>query len=706
MSDKLLLCLVKLTEIIGRPSSGTTLTAGLPLAEGTLTIPLFERAAARADLLSKLVKFPLSNRETRFPVPIILLLKDHNACLLTHITDHYTAKIINPPKNEIQEIALDELEQLYTGDAFSIEQSFRFTPQSAHVSFESQDKNWFWGAIRSLASTYSEMLVASFLINLFALALPLFTMNVYDRVVPNHSYDTLWVLASGIFIVFSFDVLMRLLRSYFIDQAGKIVDLRVSALILEKVIGIKMVDRPQSVGAFANTIQSFDAAREFITSTTVTLLVDLPFTGIFLLVIFILAGNLVLVPLMILPLVLLFGFLVQKPLIELTKVSLRYAAEKQALIFEILSGIESVKANCAENVMQARWEQIVNLAAQVGLKLRLLVNVNMFFSIFAQQLATALVVIVGVYKISGNQLTMGGLFACSLLSSRALAPMSQIASILTRYHQTLTSLNSLDNIMKLPNERPPGKLPLQISNFKGEIEFRDVCFQYQGRTFQTLNNISFKINEGEHVGVIGRVGSGKSTLAKLIMNLLEPNTGTIYFDGVDQSNLNLTELRQHIGYVPQDVTLFHGSLRDNITFGSTRVEDSNLIRAIEISGVDELIKPQLGSYEAPIQEGGRNLSGGQRRIIAIARALLLDPSILIFDEPSHSMDNQTEAFIKTKLTPYMQGKTSIIMTHRVSMLSLVDRIIILDGGKIVMDGPRDAVLQALSQGQVKATRNE
>lgn len=705
MSNKLLLCLIKLTEMIGRPTSGTTLTAGLPLVEDNLTIPLFERAAARVDLNTKLVKFPLNSRETRYPVPVILLLKDHGACLLTNITDHYTAKIISPPKNEPEEIALDELEQLYTGSAFSIEQSFRFTPQSSHVSFEAQDKNWFWSAITNLASTYSEMLVASFLINLFALALPLFTMNVYDRVVPNHSYDTLWVLASGIFIVFSFDVLMRTLRSYFIDQAGKVVDLQVSANILEKVIGIKMMDRPQSIGAFANTIQSFDSAREFITSTTIAILVDIPFAAIFLIVIGILAGNLVFVPLLMVPLIMLFGLLIQKPLIELTKVSLRYAAEKQALVFEILSGIESVKANCAENIMQTRWEQVVNLSAQVGLKLRAYTNLNMFFSVFVQQLATALIVIAGVYKIANNQLTVGGLIACSLLSSRALAPMSQIAAILSRYHQTLTSLNSLDNIMKLPDERAPGKLPLHATTIKGEIEFRDITFQYPGRAFPILNNVSFKIKEGEHVGIIGRVGSGKSTIAKLIMNLLEPSSGTIYFDDIDQNNLDLTLLRQRIGYVPQDVTLFFGTLRDNITFGSSNVEDGDLIRAIEISGIDELIKPQLGGYDSQIHEGGRNLSGGQRRLIAIARAVLLNPTVMLLDEPSHSMDNQTEAFIKTKLTPYVQNKTLIIMTHRVSMLSMVDRIIILDAGKVIMDGPRDAVLQALAQGQVKVVRN-
>ena len=704
MSNKLLTCLVKLTELIGRPTSSTTLTAGLPIIEENLTPELFERAAARVDLITQLVKFPLHNRPTRFPVPVILMLKDNGACLLTQITDRYTALILNPPVNEPQEIALDELEQLYTGSAFSIEQSFRFTPQSSHVSFEAQDKNWFWGAVRTLASTYTEMLVASFLINLFALALPLFTMNVYDRVVPNRSFDTLWVLASGIFIIFSFDIIMRTLRSHFIDQAGKIVDLQVSANILEKVMGIKMMERPQSIGAFSNTIHSFDSAREFITSTSVAVLVDLPFTVIFLVVIALLAGNLAVVPILMVPLILLFGYLIQKPLIALTKVSMRFAAEKQALVFEILSGIESVKANCAENIMQTRWEQIVNLSAQVGIKLRLLVNMNMYFSIFVQQLATALIVIVGVYKISNNTLTVGGLIACSLLSSRALAPLSQLSSMMTRYHQTLTSLNSIDNVMKLNEERQPGKLPLHVTKIKGEIEFRDVSFQYPERAQPIVNNISFKTTEGEHIGIIGRVGSGKSTIAKLIVRLLDPSSGTLYFDNIDQSSLDLTELRQHIGYVPQDVTLFHGTLRDNITFGAPHVDDASLIRAIEISGIDELIKPQLGSYEALIHEGGRNLSGGQRRIIAIARSVLLDPTIMVLDEPSHSMDNQTESFIKMKLASYVQSKTLIMMTHRVSMLSLVDRILIVDGGKIIMDGPRDAVLQALAEGQVKVVR--
>jgi ATP-binding cassette subfamily C protein LapB len=390
----------------------------------------------------------------------------------------------------------------------------------------------------------------------------------------------------------------------------------------------------------------------------------------------------------------------QKPLIELTKVAHRYAAEKQAILYEILNGIETVKANCAENIMQARWEQVVNLSAKVGVRLRFLVNSSMFFSIFLQQFATVAVVIVGVYLISQNELTTGALIACTLLSSRALAPMAQIAALLTRYHQTSASLDSLNNIMTLPIERHAGIATIHVKNLKGDIEFNDVSFQYVSRALPIIENVSFKITAGERVGIIGRVGAGKSTIAKLLMKLLQPSRGSIFFDGIDQSHLDVGELRRNIGYVPQDVTLFYGTLRENITFGAPQVNDAELLRAIEISGIDELIKPYLGSYESPISEGGRNLSGGQRRIIAIARALLLDPPIFVLDEPTHAMDSQTENFIKDRLFDYLKYKTLILMTHHAPLLTLVDRIIIIDDGKVIMDGPKQTVLQALAEGKI------
>jgi ATP-binding cassette subfamily C protein LapB len=390
----------------------------------------------------------------------------------------------------------------------------------------------------------------------------------------------------------------------------------------------------------------------------------------------------------------------QRPLVEFTKVANRYSAEKEAILFETLNGIETVKTYGAEHVMQSKWEQVTNLAAQVGIKLRFVANMCMFFSIFTQQLATVLVVIIGVYEISNGQLTLGGLIACTILTGRALAPMAQVAALLTRYHSSKNSLESLNRVMNLPLERPAGHQVLHVPNLKGSIELREVSFQFPGHHSPVVQDLNLKINPGEHVGIIGRIGSGKTTLAKMLLGLLHPNDGTIFFDGVDQTHFDLQDLRRHIGYVPQDITLFHGSLHDNIIFGASNVEDNNILRAIEISGIEEFVKPKLGSYEAFINEGGRNLSGGQRQVIAIARAVLLDPPILVFDEPTNSMDNNTESTIKDKLASFSKDKTFILMTHRPSLLSLVTRVIILDGGKLIADGPKDEILKALQEGKI------
>jgi len=703
MTDNLLSCLVKLASLLGRSTSDTALVAGLPLNGNQLSIELVPRAAAHIDLDAKLSPYELKDEATHFVVPPILLLNNRDACLLIEISEQGVAKVYHPPLTK--EIPLKDLKALYTGQAFIIEPDFRFSSRSSHVSTVSDNKSWFWTAIKKLWAGYSEVLVASFLINMFALAVPLFTMSVYDRVVPNRAFETLWVLASGIFIVFIFDSLMRGLRSYFIDQASKTVDLQVSATILEKVMGIRMVNRPASLGSFANTIQSFDSVRDFITSTTVAVLVDLPFSLLFIFIIFIIAGSLVWVPIILFPLLVIFAFILQKLLIHSSKIVQRYSAEKEAILFETLNNIEAVKTTCAENVMQSRWEMVVNLAAKIGMKQRFIVNLSVYFSIFVQQLSTVAVIILGVYKISQNELTVGALIASTILASRALAPMAQLAALLTRYNQTVTSLNSLNNIMMLPSERLKDTSPFHINQLQGDIEFRNVDFQYAGRTEPVVQKMFFKINPGEHVGIIGRVGSGKTTIAKLMVGLLQPTLGSIFFDNIDQSNMDLTELRKHIGYISQDVTLFYGTLRENICFGAPDVSDEKVLRAIQISGIDDFIKPVLGSYESIIAEGGKNLSGGQRRVVALARALLLDPPIFIFDEPTHSMDTQTELAIRARLENYLRDKTFILMTHRTSMLQLVSRIILIDAGKIIMDAPKDVVLHALSEGRVKIPRH-
>lgn len=702
--DTLLECLVEITHYIGRPATKNSLLNGLPIKDGQLSVELFARAAAHAGLKAKYKKIKLLTKPRHFRVPLVLLLENKEACLLLDITNQHSAKILrfNQIKTE-EEISLDQLNAEYSGYAFYMDHDLRFsTTAGSDDAGAPGEKAWFWTTVNMMWSSYSEILIASFLISLFALAVPLFTMNVYNRVIPNNIFDTLWVLASGIFIVLAFDVVMRMLRSYFIDQTSRAIDLQVSASLLERVLGLRMVNRPMSVGSFANTIQSFDSIREFISSAVVTVVIDVPFSLIFILVTAMIGGVLAVIPLTMLVITILIGFALQKSLTEYTLLANRYSNEKQALLHEMLNGIESVKTNCAEQAMQTRWENLVNLSSAVTGKLRFISNIGLFASVFIQQLASILVVIVGVYLISSNSLTIGGLIACTILTGRALAPMSQIAGLLTRFHKTKSALESLDKVMNTQMEHAIGYVGLSAHQLQGDIELKEVTFSYPDHKRPVFEKLSIKINKGEKVAVLGRLGSGKTTIAKLLLGLLQPNSGSIFFDTIDQSHYDLSELRRQIGYVPQDITLFAGTIHDNITMGAHGVEDSRVINAIRVSGADEFVKPQLGDYEAMIAERGKNLSGGQKQIIAIARAALFNPPIIIMDEPTNAMDNQTENAILAKLQVFLKDKTLLLMTHHPALLALVDRIIIVDSGAVIADGPKDTILRALSDGKISA----
>lgn len=701
--DPLLTSLVWFTQHFHKPYSEKSLTAGLPLVDHKLTPPLFVRAAERAHLAAKIKQQPLSKlSSTAFPV--ILLLKDDKAVVILRIQGEI-AEVLDPEfAMGMTEIPLNEIEKNYTGYLILVKPAYQFTERSEEeikVSNKPEPKNWFWRVIWKVWPLYTEVLLASLLINLFALAVPLFIMNVYDRVVPNQAIETLWVLALGVTIVFLFDFLMRILRSYFIDIAGKSVDVRLSAQIFEQILGIRMNARPSSVGAFANVIQSFESFRDFITSSTVTVLVDLPFVFIFIGIIALIGGSLAFVPLIMVPLVILIGWLIQIPLTSLTEKSYRYANEKQGILIESLGGAETIKSMGAESPMQRRWEQVNNLSAHLGIKLRFFANLNIYFSIFAQQFGYVFVIIWGVYKIAAGEMTVGGLIACSILTSRALAPMSQVAALLTRYYQSSHSLASLNTVMNLPVERAEGQTFLHRPDIQGAIEFRQVDFQYTPQSMPALSNISFKISQGEHVGIIGRIGSGKSTIAKLILGLYQPTSGMILIDGIDQHQIDLAELRHHTGYVPQDVMLFYGSIKDNIVFGAPHVDDNVILRAATISGVAHFTHAHPQGLDLQVGERGAFLSGGQRQSVALARAFLLDPSMMILDEPTNSMDDKTEMMLKQTLSNYLVPKTVILVTHKASLLSLVNRLIIMEAGKIVADGPKDDVLKALSEGKIR-----
>jgi ATP-binding cassette subfamily C protein LapB len=696
--DPLLACLVHITGLLGKPGLPDTLSAGLPIPEGGLTSELFVRAAARVGLSAKIVRRPLEEISP-LVLPAVVLLNDREACVLIAKDEADNLQILRPESDGVCDTTLAELGSRYSGYAIFVRPRPKLDAR-IEQSATLHRKHWFWSAIAQCWPIYAEVLIASLLINLFALVTPFFTMNVYDRVVPNLAIDTLWVLTIGAAIVFGFDLLMRTLRSYFIDVAGKRVDVTLSVTLFGKVLGIRMADRPPSVGAFANNVQEFESLREFVTSATITTLVDLPFALLFVLTMAWIGGPIAWVPLAAFPLIVSFGLAVQRPLSRTIQESFRHSAQRQATLVETLAGLETIKSQRAEGPAQRRWEQAIGQIAKLSLRSRLLSTAVINFSTFVQQLAYVTVVVLGVHLIAAEQLTVGGLIACTLLVGRVLAPLSQIAGLLTRYHHARTALSSIDRTMCLPDERPAEREFLSRPRLQGAVEFRDVTFKYSDQDVAALANVSFRIAPGERVALIGRIGSGKTTIEKLILGLHAPTSGSILIDGIESRQIDPAELRRDIGYVPQDIVLFYGSVRDNIVLGSPRIEDAAVLRAAEQSGVTEFVNLHPRGFAMPVGERGEAISGGQRQAIAIARAYLLQPPLLLLDEPSNAMDNRTEEQFKARLAEQLDSRTLMLITHRASLLSLVTRIIVIEAGRVAADGPRDQILAALAEGKI------
>lgn len=698
--DPLADCLIQLAKLHDRPVTRTALTAGLPLVNNRLTVELFQRASGRAGMASRLLKRPLKEM-SNLELPAVLVLRNYRACILVSIDSREkTATILLPETGMGEEtVPWPKIEELYTGYAIFVRPKFRKENQKME-DLSKAPKSWFWGTIFSSWRIYRDVLVASFFINLFGLAGSFFTLNVYDRVVPNLAYETLWVLASGIMVVYLFNLLLRGLRGYFIDEAGKKANLQISAMLLEKVLGLRMEVRPQSVGSFTKNLQQFESIREFITSFSITALIDLPFMVLALGAIWYLGGLIVIIHLVAVVVLAIYAYVVQAPLKKAVEETFQASAQKNAILVEGLSGIETIKMLGAENQIQRAWEESVSYIAKWSARSRLFSSSVNHFANFVMNTIVVGTVVAGVYSIAAGSLTMGGLIALVILSRQAVAPMTQVVSLATRYHRAKVALKTLNDIMDLPVERPPGKVFLRRSSFKGAITIKGVTFSYPGQLMEALKNISISIKPAEKVGIIGPIGSGKTTLGKLLLGLFEPTTGMVSMDGTDIRQIDPSELRRFIGYVPQDVTLFRGTLRENIILGSPDIEDAMILKAAEMAGVSEFAGKHAKGFDLEVGEQGRGLSGGQRQSVAMARALLHDPPILVLDEPSSSMDNRTESKLKMQLETILSSKTLILITHRASLLSLVDRVVVIDNGTIVADGPRDRVLEALKKGQL------
>jgi ATP-binding cassette, subfamily C, bacterial LapB len=701
--DPLLDCLVELVRIHGRPATHAALSAGLPLSNTGLTPSLFARAAARAGFSTKVVRRPLEKIDPAL-LPVVLMLEDNEACLLLG-WDEATGnpRLLFPDTAQgAVSISLHELSRRYVGVAIFSRPHFRFDQRTPAVVSVAR-KHWFWGAILEQRTIFKDVLAAALLINLFGLAMPLFVMNVYDRVVPNFAVETLWVLAASITVVLILDYVLRLMRGHFVDLASARVDLKLSALIMERVLGMRMSHRPASVGAFASNLRSFETVRDFIASATVTALVDLPFTLLFLAVLAWIAWPLMLPPLIGIIVVVIYGYVVQHKMRELSETTFRASAMRNATLVEGLTGLETIKAHGAESQMQVKWEKATAFLARVSGQLRMLSSSSMYGAASIQQFVNVTIVVAGVYLIHERELSMGGLIAATTLAGRAMAPLGQVVGLLLQFQNAKTAIKALDQVVSTPGERANEAAFVHRPEIKGDIEFRDVHFGYPGAATEALRGISFRVKPGEKVLILGRVGSGKSTLQKLILGLFEPTKGAVLMDGVDLRQLDPADIRRNLGYVEQDSLLFYGTLRENITIRAPYADDRTMVAAADLAGLTEFVNRHPEGFDMVVGERGESLSGGQRQGVAIARAVLLEPPVLLLDEPTSSMDFTSEVQLKERIRAYAEHRTMIIVTHRSTLMDLASRIIVLDEGRIVADGPRDKVVAALQTGQIART---
>ncbi|WP_258393802.1 type I secretion system permease/ATPase [Halomonas sp. SL1] len=700
--DELLECLQSIALVHGHDVSADSLTAGLPLEQGRLTPGVFPRAASRAGLSARMAKSRLVQLNPAL-FPVVLLLEPGRACVLLALDlKARRARVIFPELGEAEtEVDLDGLQSSYSGQAIYVRPRFRFDARGPEVTRQ-RGRHWFWGVIRENRRLYRDVIAGSVVINLFALGMPLFVLNVYDRVVPNHATETLWVLAVGVFIVLCFDLALRLMRGAFVDLAASRADVKLSSRLMSQVLGLRLSSRPTSTGSFASTLQSFESVRSFIGSATVVGVVDLPFVLLFATIIALIGPPLVIPVLVGIAFVLLYALAAQGKLHELSETTWRASAQRNATLIESISQLETLKSLRGESRVQGIWERASAFLSRTSAQLRMVSSSVSNVALWAQHSVSVAVVITGVYLIIEGELTQGGLIAAYLLSSRAMAPVSQAAALLAQYHQAATAMQSLDGLMELPVERGEAKSFIDRPVVRGELRFDHVTFRYPDEQREALRDVSLTLDAGEKVAVLGRVGCGKTTLHKLLLGLYDPSAGAVSLDGVDVHQFDPVQLRRHFGYVPQDVMLFHGSLRDNILAGSgsDAVDDESLLRAIRLSGLDALVDGHPDGIDLQVGERGQRLSGGQRQQVAIARALVHEPRILLLDEPTSAMDHSSEEALKARLKEVGQGKTILIVTHRTSLLSLVDRIVVIDAGTVMADGPRDQVIEALRKGQI------
>jgi ATP-binding cassette subfamily C protein LapB len=702
--DPVLDCLAFLARQADRPSSPVLLRAGLALSDtGTLPFHQIEPALDQIGMRGE----PMVRRLKGWPLqklPAILELEDDRAAVLLE-SRAGDGLVYAPGIAEPMWVALADLEPVYTGRSVFVEADPTRERASERPWDEVRRKHWFWSEAWKVRREFWPVMLAALVVNMLALAVPLFTMNVYDRVIPNKAIPTLWVLAIGVALALAFDFALRLARSRLVDEIGRKLDAKLSQKLFEKIMNLPMAARQGSTGALAKRVSEYELVRDFFASTTVVLLVDISFLVLFLILITVLGGWLVLVPLVGIAAMIAAGMTLRSAMARAALDAQADSSLQHSVLVESIGGLETLKSASAEGQMLGRWRRYSAMSAATSEEMRRLTGVAVNLASLSQQLISVGLLIGGFYQFNEGNMSMGAIIAIVMLAGRAMAPVGQFAFVITRARQALTTMDSLQTLMEQEDERQASARTIVPEIRSGIIELAHVNFRYPAGAKDALSDLNLKIEPGERIGIIGRVASGKSTLGRLLCGLYAPIDGVMTIDGLDSRQYHPHQVRDAFRFVGQDAELFSGTVRDNLMLGAAKADDAQLIDAVVRSGADIFLSRDAAGFDLPVGERGSRLSGGQKSLLVLARALVSPSKLLFLDEPTGAMDTQTEAYfiehLKTGLVP---NQTLIVSTHRHQMLSIVDRLIVIDGGRIFADGPRDKILGSLGQAAKEASK--
>ncbi|MDO9892993.1 type I secretion system permease/ATPase [Glaesserella parasuis] len=701
------------TQLLGANLSVATLTAHTIRTENMG----LDFSSLREYLKSEGFENTLSKRSLReipsLAVPVLLFLQNEEAALVTEIKEDSDGRSykVHLLDGLTQWFSENELEEKYLNHCWFIKPRESVDTRSDLPEYN-LPKAWFFKVIWRFKSYYYQVVLSSFIVNFLALVSSLYVMNVYDRVVSNKAYGTLWVLSLGVIAAIVFELIAKMLRAYLTDMAGKKSDLIISSALFRRVLNIKLQDRPTSSGSYANNLRDFESVREFMTSASLLTLVDFPFLFLFLFVMFMVAGKLALVPLAIIPIVIIVGLLAQIPLSRYINESMRESSQRQGLTVEAIEGLETLKTNNAANWAQKRWDFFTAKSASSSIKVKNISNFVTNFTMMMQQLNTVFLVLAGTYLIHSenpdSKITMGALIACVILSGRALAPLGQIAGLAIRFQQAWLALKGVNSIVERPSERDNERNYVTLKSIRGELQFNNITFSYGKEDEPTINGLNLDIKPGEKVGILGKIGSGKSTVLKLASGLYDPKQGNITVDSVDLRQIDPHFLRNQVLLLEQSPRLFLGTLRENLDLA--RMDgfstDQDLLQALARFGLIDLIRNHPRGLDMPLGEGGLGLSGGQKQMVALARMTMKNPRIALLDEPTTGLDQMSEIQALQGIAQWARNKTLVVVTHRSQVLQIVNRIVVIEDGKVVLDGPRDAVLKHLARDESEDTSRE